>query len=58
MKKWVLLLVLLAFTGGAWAEDAPSAPAKSTTTVGGGVNNPWRSPYRIALTVAHPADAR
>jgi len=46
MNKWLLSAVLLLLiSGGAWADAAPA----KTPTIGGGVPNPWRSPYRIAL---------
>jgi len=47
MKKWMLsTALLLLIAGGAWAD---SAPQPKTPTIGGGVPNPWRSPYRITL---------
>ena len=46
MKKWMLSTVIcLLFAGGAWADTTPA----KTPTIGGGVPNPWRSPYRICL---------
>ena len=46
MKKWLLsALLLLLLAGGTWADTTPA----KTPTIGGGVPNPWRSPYRIAL---------
>jgi hypothetical protein len=46
MKKWLLAIVtLLVLSAGAWADDTPT----KTTTVGGGVPNPWRGPFRTAV---------
>lgn len=53
MKKCVLALVtLMLLSTGAWAEEAPPAPAPAKpTTVGGGIPNPWRNPYRTAAVL-------
>jgi hypothetical protein len=50
MKPWIVATLLLVFASAAFAEEA----APKTSTVGGGVANPWRPPYRTALTL--PAD--
>jgi len=64
-RVWAILTVSLLFSGSAIADNAPSpsptpapipvSPAK-TATIGGGVINPWRSPYKTA--VAAPAAIR
>ncbi len=52
MKKGLLALVtLMVLSTGAWAAEASTqspAPEKPTT-VGGGIPNPWRSPWRTAV---------
>jgi hypothetical protein len=53
MKKCLLAVVtLLVLSMGAWAEEAPApvpAPPDKPTTVGGGIPNPWRNPWRTAV---------
>ena len=61
-RVWAILTVTLLFSGSAIADNAPSPtptpapalPASSpkAATIGGGVINPWRAPYRT--TVADP----
>lgn len=56
MKHSLIAAILLVLASSAFADDA----APKSTTIGGGVNNPWRSPYRTALalppdhTLLHP----
>jgi hypothetical protein len=46
MKKWMLAaVVLVSLAGGAGADTAPGKGA----TVGGGIPNPWRNPFRTAM---------
>jgi hypothetical protein len=47
MRVWIVAASLLLLASGAVADDA----APKSTTVGGGVANPWRSPYRITFTI-------
>ena len=49
MKHYFAAALLLLIALPAFADDATS----KTTTVGGGVTNPWRPPYRTALTLPH-----
>jgi hypothetical protein len=44
-KACLMMLMLTAFTAGAWADETP---APKTATIGGGVVHPWKSPYRTA----------
>ncbi len=44
-KACLMMLMLVAFTAGAWADETP---APKTATIGGGVAHPWKSPYRTA----------
>ena len=43
--------LLLAFVSSTFADTAPPVPTPTprTSSVGGGVNNPWRSPYKTAV---------
>lgn len=50
MKLFIFTTCLLLLASAAWAEDA----SPKSATVGGGVTNPWRSPYRTALV--EPSD--
>jgi len=50
--------VVLTVAGSSALADQSPAPAPApepskTTTVGGGVPNPWRSPYKVVLTTEH-----
>jgi len=47
MKYCLAAILFLALVPAAFADDA----APKSTTVGGGVNNPWRDPFRTAATL-------
>jgi hypothetical protein len=48
MKKSLLaVFTLLVLSAGAFADDTPA----KNSTVGGGIPNPWRNPWRTAVMV-------
>ena len=52
MPKLVLILLALFATGmstSAWADEPTSAGQDISASIGGGVKNPWRSPYKTAF---------
>ena len=54
-RLWIFAAtVLLATAGISFADETPAAPAPTapvpqSASVGGGIKNPWRPPYRTAL---------
>ncbi len=54
MKKCLFSsILLLILASGAYAEDTPV----QTATVGGGLQNPWRPPYKTAVVLVHSETA-
>jgi hypothetical protein len=56
MHRIVLTATFIAaLASSSFAATAPAA-SKTTTTIGGGVKNPWTTPYTLAIvTVPEPA---
>jgi hypothetical protein len=50
MKYCLFAILALLLASPAFAEDAPA----KTTTVGGGIPNPWRNPYKTCILPTSP----